>query len=225
MDISLDTYLISDTHFGQDSVVVHEAIRERIATHLGYKNHFDLLVDNWNARVKKDDLVLHLGDVYFGDGLKYIKKLNGKKRLIIGNNDIGKDKVKKFESLQKLDWSAKNKVALKIPHEQKHKVREKIAKKYKHIAEKIFLNGLIIDFAGHRILFSHFPVFDRKRNDRFAAIRDVLDDYYRFADCSLNIHGHTHSKEVAWDCCVNVSCEQTMLSPITLREALKRAKN
>ena len=224
MDISLDTYLISDTHFGQDSVLKREAIRGRIATHLGYKNHFDLLVDNWNARVKKGDLVLHLGDVYFGDGLKYAKKLNGAKRLIIGNNDIGKNAVKKFEALQKLGWSAKNKVALKISRDEKRKIREKIAKKYKHIAQKIYLNGLIVDIAGQRILFSHFPVFDRKRNDRFCAVRDVLDDYYRFAECSLNIHGHTHSREVSFDCCVNVSCERTMLAPITLREALKRAK-
>ena len=224
MDISLDTYLISDTHFGQDSVLKREAIRGRIAKHLGYKNHFDLLVDNWNAVVKKGDLVLHLGDVYFGDGLKYAKKLNGAKRLIIGNNDIGKNALKKFEALQKLGWSAKNKVAIKISRDEKRKVREKIAKKYKHIAQKIYLNGLIVDIAGHRILFSHFPVFDRKRNDRFCAVRDILDDYYRFADCSLNIHGHTHSREVSFDCCVNVSCERTMLSPITLREALKRTK-
>lgn len=225
MDISLDTFLISDTHFGQDSVVVREEIRERIATHLGYKNHFDLLVDNWNMRVGKDDSVLHLGDVYFKDGLKYAKKLNGKKRLIIGNNDIGKiGDMRKFEALRELGWVAKNKVALKIPREQKQRVRERIAQKYKHINEPIFLNGLIIDIAGHRILFSHFPVFDRKRNDRFCAVRDVLDDYYRFADCSLNIHGHTHSREVAWDCCVNVSCERTMLAPITLKEALKAQK-
>lgn len=221
MNISLDTYLISDTHFGQDSVLKREAIRGRIATHLGYKNHFDLLVDNWNMRVKKSDLVLHLGDVYFSDGLKYIKKLNGTKRLIIGNNDIGSGEKLKFEVLREFGWSAKNKVALKMSRDEKQKIRAKIAKKYKHIAQKIYLNGLIVDIAGHRILFSHFPVFNRKRNDRFCAVRDILDDYYRFADCSLNIHGHTHSKEVAWDCCVNVSCEQTMLAPITLREALK----
>lgn len=221
MNISLDTYLISDTHFGQDSVLKREAIRGRIATHLGYKNHFDLLVDNWNMRVKKSDLVLHLGDVYFSDGLKYIKKLNGTKRLIIGNNDIGSGEKLKFEVLREFGWSAKNKVALKMSRDEKQKIRAKIAKKYKHISQKIYLNGLIVDIVGHRILFSHFPVFNRKRNDRFCAVRDILDDYYRFADCSLNIHGHTHSKEVAWDCCVNVSCEQTMLAPITLREALK----
>lgn len=214
MDISLDTYLISDTHFGQDSVVRREAIRTQIASHLGYKNHFDLLVDNWNAKVKECDSVLHLGDVYFKDGLKYIKKLQGNKRLIIGNNDITK-----FKKLQNLGWKTKNKIILKIP--QKQQISEKIAQKYKNIEDKIYLNGLIVDIAGHRILFSHFPVFDRKKNDRFCAVRDVLDDYYRFSDCSLNIHGHTHSREVAHKFCINVSCEKTMLSPITLRKVLK----
>lgn len=214
MDISLDTYLISDTHFGQDSVVRREAIRTQIASHLGYKNHFDLLVDNWNAKVKECDSVLHLGDVYFKDGLKYIKKLQGNKRLIIGNNDITK-----FKKLQNLGWKTKNKIILKIP--QKQQIAEKIAQKYKNIEDKIYLNGLIVDIAGHRILFSHFPVFDRKKNDRFCAVRDVLDDYYRFSDCSLNIHGHTHSREVAHKFCINVSCEKTMLSPITLRKVLK----
>lgn len=214
MDISLDTYLISDTHFGQDSVVRRETIRTQIASHLGYKNHFDLLVDNWNAKVKECDSVLHLGDVYFKDGLKYIKKLQGNKRLIIGNNDITK-----FKKLQNLGWKTKNKIILKIP--QKQQIAEKIAQKYKNIEDKIYLNGLIVDIAGHRILFSHFPVFDRKKNDRFCAVRDILDDYYRFSDCSLNIHGHTHSREVAHKFCINVSCEKTMLSPITLRKVLK----
>lgn len=214
MEISLDTFLISDTHFGQDKVILREKIRTQIASHLGYKNHFDLLVDNWNARIGQGDSVLHLGDVYFGGGLKYIKKLKGKKRLIIGNND-----TKRFENLRALGWRAKNKVTLKIP--QKRAVREKIAKKYGHAASSIYLNALVCDIAGERIMFSHFPVFDRKKHDRFCAVRDVLDDYYRFCDCSLNIHGHTHSRAVAHRFCINVSCERTMLAPITLKKVLK----
>lgn len=214
MKITLDTFIISDTHFGQDSVSKREVIRTNIANHLGYKNHFDLLVDRWNEKVSSNDLVLHLGDVYFKDGLKYAKKLNGKKRLIIGNNDI-----KRFENLKKLGWKAKNKVILKI--DQKEKIREKIAKKYKNIKDEIFLNGLIIDIGGHRILFSHFPVFDRKKNDRYDEIRNVLDDYYRFCDCSLNIHGHTHSKDTKHPFCINLSCEKTMLVPKKLKDILK----
>lgn len=217
MKITLDTFIISDTHFGQDSISSKEKIRSDIANHLGYKNHFDLLVDNWNAKVSSDDLVLHLGDVYFKNGLKYIKKLNGNKRLIIGNNDINK-----FPNLKNLGWKMKNKVILKI--EQKDKIREQIAKKYKDIKDEIFLNGLVMDIGGHRILFSHFPVFDRKKNDRFSKIRDVLDDYYRFCDCSLNIHGHTHSRDTKYPFCINLSCEKSMLSPKRLKDILKELK-
>ncbi len=213
MKITIDSYIISDTHFGQDSVIKKEAIRNKIAKKLGYNNHFDLLVDNWNAVVGDNDMVLHLGDVYFQDGLKYIKKLNGFKRLIIGNNDI-----KKYQCLCKLGWQVKNKVILKIP--QKDKIRDKIKCKYGKLAENIYLNGIVMDIAEHRILFSHFPVFDRKANDRFSAARDVLDDYYRFCDCSLNIHGHTHSKSTKHPFCINLSCEQTRLSPIKLKEVL-----
>lgn len=217
MKITLDTYIISDTHFGQDSVAKREQIRNMIAKQLGYKNHFDLLVDNWNAKVGKNCNILHLGDVYFKDGLSYVKKLNGNKGLVIGNNDVNK-----FEKLLNLGWKTKNKVILKINERQK--VREKIKRKYKNIDEKIFLNGIIVDIAGERILFSHFPVFNRKKNDKFNKIRDVLDDYYRFSDCSLNIHGHTHSKDTNNSFCINLSCEKTMLSPKRLKDILKQYK-
>lgn len=214
MKITLDTFIISDTHFGQDSISKKEAIRTKIANHLGYKNHFDLLVNKWNEKVNSNDLVLHLGDVYFKDGLKYAKKLNGKKRLIIGNNDVNR-----FENLKKIGWKTKNKIILKI--DQKEKIKEKIAKKYKNIKDRIFLNGLITDIGGHRILFSHFPVFDRKKNDRYDEIRNILDDYYRFCDCSLNIHGHTHSRDTKYPFCINLSCEKTMLLPKKLKDILK----
>lgn len=214
MNITLDTYLISDTHFGQHSIINKEPTRRIIADYLGYKNHFNIIVDNWNRKVDDNDNVLHLGDVYFKDGLSYVKKLRGNKRLVIGNNDVNK-----FKHLQKLNWQTKNKVILKIP--QKHHIRERIRIKYGKIDEEIFLNGIIVDIANERILFSHFPVFDRKPNDRFNTIRNVLDDYFRFSDCSLNIHGHTHSKDTNNRFCINVSCEKTMLSPIKLSKILK----
>ncbi len=215
MNITLDTYIISDTHFGQDSVIIKEKIRKKIADKLKYKNHFDLMVDNWNNKIKNHDNVLHLGDVYFKNGLSYIKKLNGNKMLIIGNNDI-----KKINKLKKINWRMKNKIILDIP--QKEKIKEKIKEKYGKIEDKIYLNGIIADIDGERILFSHFPVFNRKKNDRYAAIRDVLDDYFRFSECSLNIHGHTHSKDTENKFCINMSVEKTMLTPIKLKKILKK---
>ena len=50
----------------------------------------ELLIQNWNKVVKTTDKVYHLGDVGFGDKTKLpglIRRLNGKKRLIVGNHD------------------------------------------------------------------------------------------------------------------------------------------
>ena len=46
-----------------------------------------ILVDNWNNRVKKDDLVYFLGDFCFGDARSWFPYLNGEIMLIKGNHD------------------------------------------------------------------------------------------------------------------------------------------
>ena len=46
------------------------------------------IVNNWNKIVKPEDIVYHLGDVFkFKFNPDIVKKLNGKKHLIIGNHD------------------------------------------------------------------------------------------------------------------------------------------
>ena len=47
------------------------------------------LVDNWNALVKPEDTIFHLGDVAMGNKsyLEIIRELNGHKVLIKGNHD------------------------------------------------------------------------------------------------------------------------------------------
>ena len=50
----------------------------------------EFMIDNWNSVVKQDDKVWHLGDVMMGDKIKFAKnwrKLNGSKRLCVGNHD------------------------------------------------------------------------------------------------------------------------------------------
>lgn len=55
------------------------------------------MVEKWNSVVKPQDKVYHLGDVYMGATKGYIEnllsKLNGHKRLILGNHDSGKDQI------------------------------------------------------------------------------------------------------------------------------------
>jgi len=51
----------------------------------------DIIINNWNGKVRQGDVVYHLGDFSFGNG-EYIqqirKRLNGRIVLIRGNHDI-----------------------------------------------------------------------------------------------------------------------------------------
>jgi calcineurin-like phosphoesterase family protein len=93
MNIDLNTWIISDTHFGHDNIV-------KFCKRPVYHN--ELMVTNWFETVKPEDTVLHLGDVGFGryadifmgGGSNVLKnipgnqfELPGKKFLIKGNHD------------------------------------------------------------------------------------------------------------------------------------------
>lgn len=50
----------------------------------------EIMIHNWNKVVKPQDHIWHLGDVFIGDKAKFDSlwgKLNGHKRLIVGNHD------------------------------------------------------------------------------------------------------------------------------------------
>lgn len=67
-----------------------------MAKHRGFKSVDDYhktLVENWNKTVKKKDLVYILGDITMETSAHYhiLDKLNGRKKVILGNHDKGKD--------------------------------------------------------------------------------------------------------------------------------------
>ncbi len=74
------------------------------------------MVEKWNSVVQPNDHVYHLGDVYMKSSKGYIENLlsnlNGKKRLILGNHDNGKDQIllKHFEKI--VLWRNFDKVVL-----------------------------------------------------------------------------------------------------------------
>ena len=80
-------YYISDFHFG------HARINDRI-DHRGFKTVEDMdayIISQWNSRVKDEDEVFILGDLSIsGDGEtvnRLLKKMCGRKTLLIGNHD------------------------------------------------------------------------------------------------------------------------------------------
>lgn len=90
-------FFTSDTHFGHWNIVKYcgrpfKSIEE----------HDEKLIQRWNNRVGKNDLVYHLGDFCFGSTRKaeeYLDRLNGKKFLIMGNHDRQSVKAKGWEKV------------------------------------------------------------------------------------------------------------------------------
>lgn len=82
-------YYISDTHFGHENIIVHDA-KNGGRTFKNIKEHDDLIIHNWNNVINPSDNVYILGDFSWLNGeetKKLIEKLNGAKFLIKGNHD------------------------------------------------------------------------------------------------------------------------------------------
>lgn len=85
----METWIISDTHFGHKSIC--KFLRED-GTKLRPWDNVDemdaVMIQRWNDVVKPRDTVYHLGDVVMNRHcLETVGKLNGNKKLIMGNHD------------------------------------------------------------------------------------------------------------------------------------------
>lgn len=77
----------------------------------------DTIVENWNSRVKQNDIVYLLGDVIWGQNFTDFNKLNGKIHLIYGNHDrMSIIKKMKFESVRHYDEIEINKQRIVMFH-------------------------------------------------------------------------------------------------------------
>lgn len=81
-----NVWFISDTHFGHKNIIKYEAEKRPFNS---IEEHDETLIENWNKCVKKNDTIWHLGDVAFGVHTldKVMPRLNGNKRLVLGNHD------------------------------------------------------------------------------------------------------------------------------------------
>lgn len=90
-------FAISDTHFNHKNILGFENDAGQLIRTFGCVEEMnEVMVQNWNAVVKDHDIVYHLGDVYFGpecEAQVLLGRLRGRKRLVLGNHDTGKDKV------------------------------------------------------------------------------------------------------------------------------------
>lgn len=80
--MSANIFFTADTHFGHDGIIP--------SCRRPFKSTEEMdavLIENWNKQVKPTDEVWHLGDFAWKNHLAYLKKLNGKINLILGNHD------------------------------------------------------------------------------------------------------------------------------------------
>lgn len=97
-------FYTADTHFGHENVIKHDnrpfdSIEEMDET----------LISLWNSRVTDKDDIYIVGDIEFRSEhgpLYYLKRLKGKKHLVIGNHDtklLSNPEAKKcFESIEQM---------------------------------------------------------------------------------------------------------------------------
>lgn len=78
-------FVISDTHFGHGNIIKY---CNRPFPDSGAMD--EAMLANWNDTVRDEDIVYHLGDVYFRNH-QILYALKGRKRLILGNHDNGRD--------------------------------------------------------------------------------------------------------------------------------------
>lgn len=84
----MDKWFISDTHFFHKNIITY-CNRPFVSA----EDMNETLIENWNKLVKPQDNVYHLGDVAMGFGSNespfaaLMQRLNGHKRLIVGNHD------------------------------------------------------------------------------------------------------------------------------------------
>ena len=91
-----DIFIISDTHFGHANMLRFTDSKTGARVRPQWESADDMdehMVERWNAVVRDEDIVYHLGDVYLGNdaGRRILPRLRGRKRLILGNHDNGKD--------------------------------------------------------------------------------------------------------------------------------------
>lgn len=78
------TYYIADTHFGHANIIT---MCNRSFSSVEEMNN--TMIELWNKKVKGNDTVYVIGDMFFrcGEPELILKQLKGKKRLLVGNHD------------------------------------------------------------------------------------------------------------------------------------------
>lgn len=95
--MSRSIFVVSDTHFNHANILKFLDKDGKIFRPFSCVEEMnETMIDRWNERVRDEDIIYHLGDVYVTNGQdanEILKRLRGRKRLVLGNHDNGKDQL------------------------------------------------------------------------------------------------------------------------------------
>jgi calcineurin-like phosphoesterase family protein len=123
-----NTFIVSDTHFNHANILTFANFdgvktRPEFDSVEAMNEH---MVEQWNSVVKDNDVVYHLGDVYFGkfqnekSNRSLLSRLRGRKYLCLGNHDDPADPVL-YEHFKKVTfWNYLKELGVAISHVPLH---------------------------------------------------------------------------------------------------------
>lgn len=105
-------YFTADTHFNHKNIIKY---CKRPFGDIDKMN--SVLIKNWNAKIKENERVYHLGDFGFGNLEDILKSLNGRKILILGSHDRDTLKFEKyFEKISPLLEIKEESISITLCH-------------------------------------------------------------------------------------------------------------
>lgn len=152
-------FFVSDTHFGHERII---SLCNRPFSSVDEMN--EEMIARWNATVKPEDIVYHLGDVALGkiaESLPLIGRLNGYKILVPGNHD-------------------------RIFSGEKEKQRVRFLPEYMKVFQGIRPEIMSMNLDGYDVVLSHFPYSGDSHGEDRHADKRPKDEGMPL------IHGHVH---------------------------------
>lgn len=211
---TMDTFIVSDHHFGHKFVESFEPSRNVVKQLDGFETFEEMLITRHNEVVGKDDIVVFLGDFSFNSPSNWASKLNGKKYLILGNHDRPSHQAYNQDFEYVFKGYHLNSNGYDLVYEDKFDG---------------LLSAVDLYISDSRFIFCHYPIgqldeYDWQReqivsrNQKILEISDLFFSPYAY---NYIIHGHTHSKNINVQGYHNVSVEVQDFRPKKLREIIK----
>lgn len=185
-------WLISDTHFGQESICSFKlSDGSKLRPWDNVDKMDEELIERWNGVVKPNDTIYHLGDVVYNrKALATISKLNGSKRLILGNHDIFdySDYAKYFKRLHgsfKLD----DLLLTHIPVHTNSIAKWTVCNIHGHIHNHDIPDGRYFNVSVERINYTPISLEDLRISVNEKAIKYAIDNTQESANVAFQLAG------------------------------------